>query len=232
MSNNIPYLFRAIPDEFLEDRFIEDIHMFRLIRYIFKRIRFCAHEEIFLVNRQQKKVQLKPLQFIYGREKSALECKTTPQISRNRINQLKNLGYIKKCTSSSTSTFTVYELSTDKFGKNTNQQLNQHLNQQFNHKEESNKEIQQQPNACVVSSTSKKTKKQALIDDILEKHSVDLDSAFLGSLIRRFSIKAISIAMDEYEKVKIKTNPRGLLTSIAKIHHEEMKENECKLANQ
>jgi|KBSMisStandDraft_5_1062788.scaffolds.fasta_scaffold157680_4 DNA-binding transcriptional MocR family regulator len=99
-------------------------------------------------------------------------------------------------------------------------------------KEEYNTKIQQQPNACVVSSTSKKTKKQALIDDILEKHSVDLDSAFLGSLIRRFSIKTISIAMDEYEQVKIKTNPRGLLTSIAKIHHEEMKENECKLANQ
>lgn len=95
-------------------------------------------------------------------------------------------------------------------------------------KEEYKNKIQQQPVACV---DLNKTKKQALIDEILEKHSVHFDASFLGSIIRRFTIKATALAMDEFEKVKIKTNPRGLLTSIAKTQHEEIKENERKLAN-
>jgi len=142
--SEIPYFFRAIPEEFLTDAFIEDIIMMKLVRYIMKRVRYVEHEEVLQNNRTQKKVKLKPFEWIYGREAAAKECGTTDNIMRKRINQQLDLGYIKKCTSSCTSTYTVYAIVPAAFKQNDHQQLHQQnhqqLHQQLHHNEETKNE--------------------------------------------------------------------------------------------
>ena len=134
--SEIPYFFRAIPDEFLTDAFIEDIIMMKLVRYIMKRVRYVEHEEIVNNNRTQKKVKLKPYEWIYGRDMASKECGTTHNIIRKRINQQLLQGLIQKCTSSCTSSYTVYAIIPTAFKQNNNQQFNQQFNQQLHHNEE------------------------------------------------------------------------------------------------
>lgn len=142
--SEIPYQFNAIPDQFLTDDFLEDPVMMKLIRYIFKRIRYVDHEEIIKVNRQHRKVKLKPYEWIFGREKCAKECKVSERSIRTRIDQQIRTGYVKKVASSSTSTYTVYILVKEAFMKNTDQQFDQQIDQQFDQQFDHNLYIRDQ----------------------------------------------------------------------------------------
>ena len=118
--------------------------MMKLIRYIFKRIRYVDHEEIIKVNRQHRKVKLKPYEWIFGREKCAKECKVSERSIRTRIDQQIRTGYVKKVASSSTSTYTVYILVKEAFMKNTDQQFDQQIDQQFDQQFDHNLYIRDQ----------------------------------------------------------------------------------------
>lgn len=100
-------------------------------------------------------------------------------------------------------------------------------------KENNKKKKQQQPLAAAAFSDSqekKVSKKQVFINDVISKHPKEFDETFISSLIKRYSMKCVIPAMDEYENSSTtKTNPRGFLTTIIKTYHEKM--NEYKLAN-
>ncbi len=176
--SNIPYHFNPIPDEFLTDEFLEDIHMMRLIRYIMKRIRTKDHEEILNVNRQHKKIKLKAFEWVYGRERCAIECKTTPDIMRARITQLLIIGFIEKCPSSSTSTFTVYKVVTTAF-KQINpqqfpQQIPQQFPQQFPHKEEGTSSYEEFTKDLRSSNTTTPTPSKGKVVGVVDLKAIEM----------------------------------------------------------
>jgi hypothetical protein len=175
--SEIPYFFHALPEEFLTNEFLEDAHMMKLIRYIMRRIKYEDHEEILHVNRQHKKVKLYAFEWVYGRERCAIECDSTPDIIRARITQLLALQFIEFIPSSSTSTYSVYRLVKTSFRKNTTQQFPQQIPpqvpQQFPHKQE-------QENKDVVSCLKETRKKNlvvplSLLDQKKEKQEVSQD---------------------------------------------------------
>lgn len=172
--SEIPYFFRAIPEEYLTDAFIEDIVMMKLVRYIMKRVRYTEHEELMKINRTHMKVKLKPYEWVYGRDVAAKECGTTHNIIRKRINQQLHQGYIQKCTSSCTSSYTVYAIVPASFKQNNNQQFNQQFNQQLHQQLHHN-----------VKTKTKRDEKTIDIKDVLEPvgkvhNFVREDSSFLN----------------------------------------------------
>src|SRR5690349_500296 len=111
--SKIEYRFRAIPDEFLTDEFIDDPIMMRFIRWIFQRV---SHEPSSIpLKKYGKNIELDPYEFIFGRDKCAIEAKISPKQVQIRMDQLKGLGYLQKVVSKTVSTFTVYKLVTDSF---------------------------------------------------------------------------------------------------------------------
>ncbi len=126
--HKIPYVFRAIPDEFLTEDFLSDPIMIRLIAWMMKRIYTYPHK--IALKRSAKHLLLEPFEFIYGRDKCAKDANISPNNARTRLKQLMGLGYIEEVVAKSTSTFSVYRLVTTAFKQNFSQQPNQHSDQQ------------------------------------------------------------------------------------------------------
>lgn len=135
IKSNIPYCFCPIPHEFLIDEFLDDPLMMRLIRYIFKRIRTKPHTEKIKSN-GWKTINLEAFEFIFGREKCEKETGLTPREIRTRMGILTTSSFVRKSTSRTTSSFTVYILVTESFSKIRDQQNDQQNDQQFDHKAE------------------------------------------------------------------------------------------------
>ena len=152
----IPYQFCPIPYEFLKPEFTEDAPMFRLILFIFKRIRFSTHI-IKIKSNGYHDVKLEPLEFIFGRKACAIETELTEKQVRNRIERLIALGYISDQRASSwasssassfpqkrASSFSIYTICTEAFSKKEGQQFSskkgQQLGQQLGHKQEEQEE--------------------------------------------------------------------------------------------
>jgi hypothetical protein len=133
--SNIPYVFRAIPDEFLTDEFLDDPKMMKLIRYILKRIRTHEHVEKIKSNGYHE-IKLQPFEFIFGRDKASKETGLSDREIRTRMAFLATSSFVSKSTSSSTSSFTVYRLMTESFSQIRDQQFDQQNDQQFDHKQE------------------------------------------------------------------------------------------------
>lgn len=168
---DIPYFFRAIPDEFLSDDFIKDPTMMKFIRYIMQRIKYVSHTGKFTNNKTLISLELQPFEFVYGREQAAIECGCSHKKIRTRIERLRASSYLqeifihkispgnfstvrasssaRKGASSSkpkrASTFTVYRLMSESFKQNKGQQLfeqkGQQMGQQFGTKKGHNIDV-------------------------------------------------------------------------------------------
>jgi len=134
--SKIPYRFIPIPEEFLSDDFINDPAMMKMIRFIMKRIS-PNHKKIPLKNKSTI-LELAPYEFMFGRDMCSQETGLSHRTIRTSIKQLIGLIFIKKVTSKSTSTFTVFTLVTSTFNKNSDQhfdqQSDQHPDQHPDHK--------------------------------------------------------------------------------------------------
>ena len=116
---NIPYIFRAIPPEFLTDDFIEDPAMMRFIRHLFSEISPLPQQKT--IKERKLVLELEPFEFIFGREKWAEKTGLSPKMIQNRMGQLVALNFCIKVSTKTVSTFTVYKLNTEAFAKNKGQ---------------------------------------------------------------------------------------------------------------
>jgi len=237
--NKIPYQFCAIPYEFFRKEFIEDPPMMTLIFFIFKRIRFTPHS-IRIKSNGWHEVSLQCFEFIFGRHACSQETGLTERQIRTRLERLIVLGYLTRqttssstssstssCSQLSTSSFSVYRLATEAFGKKNVQQFkgvnDQQFDQQFDHKQdvlenqdisvfkkETNKEKDVHkfdtplpPEGGVVVPLSlfqgEKKKEQASHEDILIIEAV-LDDT-LG--ITNASTKTLRIWIEKYSKERL-----------------------------
>lgn len=142
--SKIPYFFRAIPEEFLTDEFIDDPIMMKLIRFIMKRITPNPSTFTFKNNGKIRKVDLQPFEFVFGREACSKETGISEKKVRTKLGQLIGLSFVSRSASRSASTFTVYRLMTESFKQNTGQQIcqqmGQQMGQQIGHKLETKKQ--------------------------------------------------------------------------------------------
>ena len=154
---DITYFFRAIPDEFLSDDFLEDVVMMKLIRYMMKKIKYAPHVLKFPNNRTSISLELQPFEFVFGRDSAIKECGCSEKKIRTRIDRLRASSYLQeiliykissghfstvRASSSSSilagslvpkraSTFTVYKLMPEAFCNNKGQQFSAKKGQQF-----------------------------------------------------------------------------------------------------
>lgn len=119
----------------MTDEFLDDPCMMKLVRYILKRINRNEHIVKFQSN-GWRNVNLKPYEFIFGRDACCKETGLTDREIRTRIARLTTSSFVRVSTSSSTSSFTVYRLMTESFKQNSDQQNDQQNDQQFDHKQE------------------------------------------------------------------------------------------------
>ena len=130
--NNIPYNFRAIPDEFLTDDFIDDPIMMRFIRWMFKRI--SSKPSSVPIKNNRKILELDSFEFMYGRKKCAEQAGITLKQAESRIGQLLGMNYVTKVGIKSGSTFSVYRLVTTSFLQNSGQQVGQQVGHNLDHR--------------------------------------------------------------------------------------------------
>lgn len=134
LMSKIPYNFRAIPDEFLTDEFIDDPIMMRFIRWIFKRIS-TKGSSVSIKNRS-KNLELEPYEFIYGRLKCSEEAGISLKQAERKLGQLVGSNWCSKVGSKSGSTFSVYRLMTGNFVQNGGQQNGQQNGQHLGHNQD------------------------------------------------------------------------------------------------
>jgi hypothetical protein len=125
--SKIPYIFSAIPKELLTDEFLMDIGMMKFIRWMFDRISF--NKTSIPLKRQSKHLELEPMEFMFGRSACAKQTGLSLKKVQISINQLIFLGYVEKRVSKSSSTFSVYTLVSEAFGKTQGQHVDQHKGQ-------------------------------------------------------------------------------------------------------
>ena len=130
--SNIPYNFRAIPDEFLTDDFLDDPIMMRFIRWMFKRI--SSKPTIIPMKHNKMTLELEPFEFVYGRGKCAEQAGISLKQSESRLGQLVGQHFVSKVGSKSGSTFSVYRLVTTSFVQNTGQQVGQQVGHNQDHR--------------------------------------------------------------------------------------------------
>lgn len=102
------YAFLAMPYEFLTDDFLKDPIMMRFVVWMIKRISLypCWAS----VKGMSKGIHLDPFEFIFRKKICSLGAGISPKNAYTRIKQLVGLGYIKKVTSKTSSTYSVFVL--------------------------------------------------------------------------------------------------------------------------
>lgn len=126
--SKIPYVFLAIPHEFLTEDFLKDPIMIRFIVWMIKRI--STNSSLVPLKGMRKQLLLDPFEFMFGRETCALAAGVSLKNARTRLEQLIGLGYVKKVAGKGASTYSVYSLQTSAFRQNSGQQKEQQLEQQ------------------------------------------------------------------------------------------------------
>ena len=134
--SKLPYVFLAIPHEFLTEDFLKDPIMMRFVVWMFKRI--SPNPSLVPLKGMGKQLLLDPFEFMFGRETCALAAGISLKNARTRIKQLIGLGYIKKVAGKGSSTYSVYCLETKALrqsvnGQQNEQQLGQQIGQQTGH---------------------------------------------------------------------------------------------------
>lgn len=134
--SKIPYVFLAMPHEFLTWDFLDDPIMMHFIVWMMKRI---SSEPSFIpLKGEGKQLHLEPFEFMFGRETSALAAGISLKNARTRVKQLIGLGYIKKVASKGASTYSVYSLEVGALrqvvnGRQSGQQPGQQMGQRTGH---------------------------------------------------------------------------------------------------
>lgn len=134
--SKLPYVFLAIPHEFLTEDFLKDPIMMRFVVWMFKRI--SPNPSLVPLKGMGRQLLLDPFEFMFGRETCALAAGISLKNAYTRLKQLIGLGYVKKVDSKGTSTFSVYCLETRALrqsvnGQQNEQQLGQQTGQQTGH---------------------------------------------------------------------------------------------------
>ncbi len=139
--SKLPYVFFAIPHEFLTEDFLKDPIMMRFVVWMFKRI--SLNPSLVPLKGMGRQLLLEPFEFMFGRETCAVVAGISLKNARTRIKQLIGLGYIKKVAGKGASTFSVYCLETGALRQSVNgQQSEQQLGQQTGQRTGHNLEAQ------------------------------------------------------------------------------------------
>lgn len=134
--SKLPYVFLAIPHEFLTEDFLKDPIMMRFVVWMFKRI--SPNPSLVPLKGMGRQLLLDPFEFMFGRETCAVIAGISLKNARTRIKQLIGLGYIKKVAGKGASTFSVYCIETRALrqsvnGQQSEQQLGQQMGQRTGH---------------------------------------------------------------------------------------------------
>ncbi len=134
--SKLPYVFLAIPHEFLTEDFLKDTIMMRFVVWMFKRI--SPNPSLVPLKGMGRQLLLDPFEFMFGRETCAVIAGISLKNARTRIKQLIGLGYIKKVAGKGASTFSVYCIETRALrqsvnGQQSEQQLGQQMGQRTGH---------------------------------------------------------------------------------------------------
>jgi hypothetical protein len=127
----IPYVFRAIPDEFLTEDFLNDLPMIRLIVWMMKRI--STNSNYIPLKNSSKQLLLEPFEFMFGRDQCARDANISSKNVRTRLKQLIGLGYIEEIENKKARTYSVYRLVTTAFRQNSGQQQGQQSGNENGH---------------------------------------------------------------------------------------------------
>ncbi len=225
-NKNILHPFKAIPDVFLTDEFLEDPIMMKVIRYAFNRISYKKHTETFLNNRTKITIELQPYEFIFGRKSCVLECNaSSDKVIRTRIDRLRASSYLiekdlyilpsghlssAKASSQASSskpkrasTFTVYALSPEAIIKNRGQQFQAKKGQQlFDEKKTSG--IDSNDISLVGPAVRPQTRRRSLLHSgEVSSLEIDLDTATpTPSMNKRGKAAAAALTNEEKEAAK------------------------------
>jgi hypothetical protein len=126
--SKIPYVFLAMPHEFLTEDFLKDPVMIRFIVWMLKRI--SPNPYLVPLKGQSKLLRLDAFEFMFGREACALTAGISLKNARTRLKQLIGLGYVKKVVNKGASTYSVYRIETSAFRQSVGQQKEQQEEQQ------------------------------------------------------------------------------------------------------
>lgn len=125
--SKIPYHFHTpIPKYFWDTGYLDlkkksFLVRFSFLHWAFGKCRKYPYEEIV----DGIKVLLQPWEFVFQREKSAIECGLTEKQARNQLEEQKGQLNVQKRANSRANRFTVYMWVTDRFCKNEGQPKDQ-----------------------------------------------------------------------------------------------------------
>ncbi len=201
--SKLPYVFLAIPHEFLTEDFLKDPIMMRFVVWMFKRI--SPNPSMVPLKGMGKQLLLDPFEFMFGRETCAVIAGISLKNARTRIKQLIGLGYIKKVAGKGASTFSVYCLETRALrqsvnGQQSEQQLGQQTGQQTGHNLEA-----QIPDLKIIKETPNVISKSVDRSPFSDKQKSDLQGllAYCQDKQLRISERALRRWIRLYESERI-----------------------------
>jgi len=134
----IPYRFMPMPHELFTEDFINDPIMIRFVVCMMKRI--SPYSKSVPLKNRHKHLFLASFEFMFGREKFALDAGISPKNAYTRLKQLMGLGYVEEVITKKDSNYSVYRLVTEAFhqigGQHKGQLVGQKSDQLNEHKQE------------------------------------------------------------------------------------------------
>ncbi len=218
--SKIPYVFLAIPHEFLTEDFLKDPVMIRFVVWMIKRI--SPNSSLVPLKGMSKQLLLDPFEFMFGREACALSAGISLKNARTRLKQLIGLGYVKKVAGKGASTYSVYSLQTSAFRQNSGQQkelqLEQKIGQQIGHNQEA-----QISNSKIIKETSNVISKVVDRSPLSNKQKNDLQGllAYCQDKELRISERALRRWIRLYESQRITDHLLLLIDGIEGIKKPE-----------
>ena len=219
--SKLPYVFLAIPHEFLTEDFLKDPVMMRFVVWMFKRI--SPNSSLVPLKGIGRQLFLDPFEFMFGRETCALAAGISLKNARTRLEQLIGLGYIKKVAGKGASTFSVYCLEIRALRQNINgQQSEQQLGQQTGQRTGHNLEAQI-PDLKIIKETPNVIPKVVDRSPFSDKQKSDLQGllAYCENKQLRISERALRRWIRFYEPERITDHLSLLLKDINGIKKQE-----------
>lgn len=219
--SKLPYVFLAIPHEFLTEDFLKDPIMMRFVVWMFKRI--SPNPSLVPLKGMGRQLLLEPFEFMFGRETCAIVAGISLKNARTRIKQLIGLGYIKKVAGKGASTFSVYCLETMALRQSINgQQSEQQLGQQTGQRTGHNLEAQI-PDLKIIKETPNVIPKIVDRSPFSDKQKSDLQGllAYCQDKQLRISERALRRWIRFYESDRITDHLSLLLKGIDGIKKPE-----------
>ncbi len=219
--SKLPYVFLALPHEFLTEDFLKDPAMMRFVVWMFKRI--SPSPSLVPLKGMSKQLLLDPFEFMFGRETCASAAGISLKNARTRLEQLIGLGYIKKVAGKGASTYSVYCLETRALRQSVNGQQNeQQLEQQIGQRTGHNLEAQI-PDLKIIKETPNGISKTVDRSPFSDKQKMDLQGllAYCQGKGLRISERALRRWLRLYESGRITDHLSLLLKGIDGIKKPE-----------